>query len=1067
MMPAPENAPSPQDPSPEGSEQDGSNFRVTDASGIEWEDSDRPLDSTGGLLSSSPEDDHADRGFLGGRGEERKSAFYDYKQEKTLKQTDAKMFYQQQQQANSGWNSPIMRASTGNWAGPSGGGIGNLSRAGSVRSFTSSHQQPHLHHSHQQYLGPAAGGSTLNIAGLRGLGNTTPAPLGMASLDKPKEHGGIQAPEMSRFDPHGVVACAAKQRADFINPQGEILPEHQGGYVDRDPALSAELSTIYTNVQKILDIRHKYLRVSLQGHADNPKDDPSWKIYPPPPPPVWVEDGTTHPPTPKGNGGGAEEIGKSKKEENAAAPKEARKPGQNIGEDFIFEECEIPGEDEMEFRKDEHGVYQVYENKKALDAGMPVVAIPTLREYYIDLDKVLDISSDGPSKSFAFRRLQYLEGKWNLYTLLNEHQEMADSKRVPHRDFYNVRKVDTHVHHSACMNQKHLLRFIKHKIRRCPDEKVLFRDGKHLTLTEVFASINLTAYDLSIDTLDMHAHTDTFHRFDKFNLKYNPVGESRLRTIFLKTDNDIKGRYLAEITKEVFQDLEASKYQMAEYRISIYGRAEDEWDKLAAWVVDHKLFSHNARWLIQVPRLYNVYKSTGLINSFDEVVRNIFKPLFEVTKNPSSHPKLHIFLRRVVGFDSVDDESKAERRTFKKFPSPPEWTIKANPPYSYWIYYLFANTASLNIWRKQRGFNAFVVRPHCGEAGDTDHLAAAVLCCHSISHGILLRKVPLLQYIFYLDQIGIAMSPLSNNALFLAYDKNPFLSYFKRGLNVSLSTDDPLQFAFTKEPLIEEYSVAAQIYKLSAVDMCELAKNSVLQSGFEGAIKARWLGNDYHLPGPEGNNMDKSNVPNIRMAFRQQTLREELRMLERYTSTQGATGSSAAGPQSATLAGRLTLPGTQFQASRPHSPTTSMQTNPTSVQEQPSLQGDLIMSTQFPMSPGSTGLPSSIHIRDFQSQGVSPNSPLASEMESRDGYPSFPTLARANTIGTATVLRHHTGGSSGSPGGYGDYHISGSEPRVWPGVISRRQASTSEKDGPNKGVEREAKGSNHGSVTGA
>ena len=46
----------------------------------------------------------------------------------------------------------------------------------------------------------------------------------------------------------------------------------------------------------------------------------------------------------------------------------------------------------------------------------------------MDLDQVLDISSDGPSKSFAFRRLQYLEGKWNLYILLNEYQEMADSK---------------------------------------------------------------------------------------------------------------------------------------------------------------------------------------------------------------------------------------------------------------------------------------------------------------------------------------------------------------------------------------------------------------------------------------------------------------------------------------------------------------------------------------------------------------------------------------------------------------------------------------------------------------
>jgi len=33
---------------------------------------------------------------------------------------------------------------------------------------------------------------------------------------------------------------------------------------------------------------------------------------------------------------------------------------------------------------------------------------------------------------------------------------------------------------------------------------VLFRDGKNLTLAEVFASLNLTAYDLSIDTLDMH-----------------------------------------------------------------------------------------------------------------------------------------------------------------------------------------------------------------------------------------------------------------------------------------------------------------------------------------------------------------------------------------------------------------------------------------------------------------------------------------------------------------------------------------------------------------------------------
>lgn len=55
------------------------------------------------------------------------------------------------------------------------------------------------------------------------------------------------------------------------------------------------------------------------------------------------------------------------------------------------------------------------------------------------------------------------------------------------------------------------------------------------------------------------------------------------------------------------------------------------------------------------------------------------------------------------------------------------------------------------------------------------------------------------------------MSPLSNNALFLNFDRNPFPEYFNRGLNVTLSTDDPLQFHYTREPLIEEYSVAAQV----------------------------------------------------------------------------------------------------------------------------------------------------------------------------------------------------------------------------------------------------------------
>ena len=55
-----------------------------------------------------------------------------------------------------------------------------------------------------------------------------------------------------------------------------------------------------------------------------------------------------------------------------------------------------------------------------------------------------------------------------------------------------------------------------------------------------------------------------------------------------------------------------------------------------------------------------------------------------------------------------------------------------------------------------------------------------------------------MQYLYYLARIGIATSPLSNNHLFLSYTSSPVHDYFVRGLNVSLSTDGPLQFHYTK-----------------------------------------------------------------------------------------------------------------------------------------------------------------------------------------------------------------------------------------------------------------------------
>lgn len=55
--------------------------------------------------------------------------------------------------------------------------------------------------------------------------------------------------------------------------------------------------------------------------------------------------------------------------------------------------------------------------------------------------------------------------------------------------------------------------------------------------------------------------------------------------------------------QEVAADLEESKYQNAELRLSIYGKSRDEWTKLAKWAIDGNVYSDNIRWLIQIPRL--------------------------------------------------------------------------------------------------------------------------------------------------------------------------------------------------------------------------------------------------------------------------------------------------------------------------------------------------------------------------------------------------------------------------------------------------------------------------------
>ena len=65
------------------------------------------------------------------------------------------------------------------------------------------------------------------------------------------------------------------------------------------------------------------------------------------------------------------------------------------------------------------------------------------------------------------------------------------------------------------------------------------------------------------------------------------------------------------------------------------------------------------------------------------------------------------------GFDSVDDESKLESSQLDEdSPTADHWTGADNPPYAYYMYYMFANITTLNNLRRSAAlfFSAYTQR---------------------------------------------------------------------------------------------------------------------------------------------------------------------------------------------------------------------------------------------------------------------------------------------------------------------------------------------------------------------
>ncbi|KAG5470661.1 hypothetical protein LSCM1_01907 [Leishmania martiniquensis] len=489
--------------------------------------------------------------------------------------------------------------------------------------------------------------------------------------------------------------------------------------------------------------------------------------------------------------------------------------------------------------------------------------LPTITEFIRDVSVIRQAANSVALQRLATHRLNLLEQKFLLHISMNLSNEAGkrEDKEWNNRDFFTAYKVDTNVHTDAGSNARTLLVFFVDKALNHGDDIVFERDHHPVMLKELLDEYEIDVHHITVDELHHHLQT-----------------HPDLRRIFLSPFNSMQGRYFAELTKRTLDIYEEDAFSFAENRLAITGVSEQEWYDLAHWFDRYGMASSRSRWMVCLPWQYRRLRRDGVLKNFGEFLDHVFHPLWEISLHPAKDTKFHYLLAHLSGFDCVSDESKIDL-PFTDV-SPHDWSSDLNPPYSYYMYYMWANITSLNEFRASRGLSTFTLRPQCGERGGMDHLVSGFCLANSINHGVTLARHPVLEYMWYIAQVGVAMSPLSNTAGASAYLENPFPVFFHRGLNVSLATNQPLYFHFTREPLVEEYSIAAKLWKFEPNDMAEIARNSVLQSGFSAAWKENALGPLYQLRSTLGNDVRRSRVSDIRVAYRYEVYHTELNFLD-------------------------------------------------------------------------------------------------------------------------------------------------------------------------------------------
>lgn len=456
-------------------------------------------------------------------------------------------------------------------------------------------------------------------------------------------------------------------------------------------------------------------------------------------------------------------------------------------------------------------------------------SVITWAEFRMDLERMQHLFSSPLLWKFCERRLAALRGLFDAHRALNAEAEEQEALSLEHSA-----RVDTCIQLARALPPGRLLALFRQKADTDQEEG----DDEDNELIQSLLKDLGRIPGIKDLTIDADAPVPAMNT---------------LPNLFSCTSNAANGKYLQEIARQSIQLLDSTSAlncgeTYAEYRLPLLAEA-GAWADLAKWYQDLDVESDRMNWVIHLPQLvFSSLKDNRTVMSFGELLSNIFGPLLKLAKGHHSikaedQENIEQLLARSVAIEVTSSEANVVPLGAEEDKDPADWTHTSSPPFVYQLYHVWTRLKSLNSCLVAAEPELKQLELRAGANAPDGLTCAYMLGAASVTKCASLASHAPLQYLFSLDEVGVAVSLCSERSLggagqagHAALDK-----LFRAGVRVSLCTEDPSVSHQCDDCLGQEYGLARTLLGLSSADLAELARNSCATSSFE----------ELHDPDPE------------------------------------------------------------------------------------------------------------------------------------------------------------------------------------------------------------------------